>query len=70
MQTDATGMMQMPSGEQVAQIGAYGGVSNAMSKLADYYVAMIGKMSPILEIRPLQEVNLVLVEGVSLQWAK
>lgn len=54
--------------EQAGNIGVASGVGGAMEKLAEYYVSMIGKMSPILEIAPLQEIQFITVEGVLLKW--
>jgi conjugal transfer pilus assembly protein TraB len=54
---------------QAGNIGLSSGVGGAMDKLAEYYVSMIGKMSPILEIAPRQEIQFITVEGVLLKWS-
>lgn len=54
----------------MAQLGssaAFNGASNALDKLADYYIALADQIHPVIEINPGRKVTFVTLQGVNLK---
>ena len=57
---------QAPPIDEVLEIGAYKGASNAMQSLSEYYLERASEIFPIIELEPLREVTIHLSAGVTL----
>lgn len=57
---------QQNTGAGAAEAGAYGGISGAADRLADYYIKRADELVPVIEISAGREVTFVVQEGKSL----
>lgn len=57
---------QKPNVDDAVQSGAWQGASNAMSKIADYYVEMAKNVFPTIEINPGQPIDFIAIKGTKL----
>lgn len=62
--TSGVGGYVMPDPQNAAQMGASSGISNAMSRLADYYVEMAKDIYPVIEVDAGRKVEFIVQNGV------
>ncbi len=70
IQTDpnSDSLFQAPAASDVFKSGAYGGVSNGMQEMADFYIDMAKEFYPVVEIGAGREINFIISNGVKLKF--
>lgn len=63
----STTLYQQPDPLDALETGVYGGASEAMDRLADYYVELAEEIRPFIEIDAGRRVEAILLKGVKLQ---
>lgn len=64
--TSGVGGYVMPDPQNAMQMGASSGISNAMSRLADYYVEMAKDIYPVIEVDAGRKVEFIVQHGVKI----
>jgi conjugal transfer pilus assembly protein TraB len=64
---DSDVLFQRPDTSQAVEAAAWSGASDAMERLADYYVELAEQRVPVIEVDAGRQVDVILTRGVSLK---
>jgi conjugal transfer pilus assembly protein TraB len=63
---DSQTLFQRPDTSQSLEAAGWSGASDAMDRLADYYVELAEQRVPVIEVDAGRQIDIILTRGVSL----
>jgi len=66
LSTSALGTVATVNSEDIAKVGLASGFSNALEKIADWYIDRANEMYPVIEVDSARRVDVVLTKGLDL----